>query len=157
MNRLERLPGLSPTAREMQVVQLLARGKTNPQMAVELDLSPVTVKQHVARLCAKFGVGDRAGIVGAAIRGGHLHVPVTGQVPPGFDEGLFDVLVRIARGMTNEEIGLELFLGYESVKSRVHRLLVVLGVRCREEAVAAGVACGALPLVPVRRREQVAA
>lgn len=154
---MEHLRGIKPTAREMQVVALVARGKTNPQIAAELNLSPITVKQHLSRIAVKFEVGDRAGIVGAAIRTGHLQVPVTGQPPAGFDEALFDVLVRIARGRSNKQIAAELGLSADAVKSRVSRLIAVLGVQCREEAVAAGVACGALRLVPVRRREQVAA
>jgi len=146
-----------PTPREMQVVRLVARGRTNPEIATELDLAPATVKTHLARIGVKFGTGDRAGIVGTAIRRGYLRVPVTGLTPPGFGEGLFDVLVRIARGLDNREISVELGLSYEAVKSRVSRLLAVLGVSSREEAVVAGVACGALPLVPAHQREQVAA
>jgi len=146
------LRGLALTAREKQVLALVARGITNAAIAAELGLLPLTVKNHMARVAAKYGIGDRAGVVGLAIRRGDLPVSVTGPVPAGFDEGLFDVLVRIARGMSNREIGLELHLSTDSVKSRVRRLFVVLGVSGREEAVAAGVACGALPLVPVRRR-----
>lgn len=157
MNRMESLRGRTPTAREIQVVRLVARGMTNPEIGAELGLSPVTVKQHLARVGTKLGVGDRAGIVGAAIRGGYLQVPVTRQVPDGFDESLFDVLVRVARGRSNQEIADELGLSFEAVRSRVRRLLAVLGVCSREEAVAAGIACGALRLVPVRRREPVAA
>lgn len=141
----------------MQVVALVAAGRTNLQIAAELTLSPVTVKQHLARIGAKLGVSDRAGIVGAAIRGGQLQVTVTGRPPAGFDKALFDVLVRIARGRTNSEIASEIHLSYDTVKSRVRRLFVVLGVSSREETVVAGVACGALPLVPVRRDERVAA
>lgn len=161
MTGLENLPGRPLSAREIEVVQLVARSMTNPQIGAELGLSPVTVKQHMRRIGLKCGTGDRAGIVGAAIRSGRLVVPVTGQPPDGFDEGLFDVLVRIARGLSNQEIGLELGLSFEQVKARVRRLLVMLGASGREEAVAAGVACGALPLVrrsvPVQRRERVAA
>jgi DNA-binding NarL/FixJ family response regulator len=155
------LRGQPPTPREMQVVRLVARGMTNMKIAAELDLSPLTVKTHVARIGVKFGTGDRAGIVGTAIRRGLLQVRVTGLTPPGFDEGLFDVLVRIARGLDNREIAADLGLPYETVKSRVRRLLAVLGVCSREEAVVAGVACGALRLVrrqvPAQRRERVAA
>lgn len=157
MSRMDSLRGRRLTAREMQVVVLVARGWTNPRIAVELSLSPVTVKQHMARIGGKLGVGDRAGIVGAAIRGGQLQVPVAGRPPAGFDEASFDVLVRIARGRTNSEIASELYLGYDTVKSRVRRLFAVLGVSSREEAIVAGIACGALPLVPVRRDERVAA
>lgn len=149
--------GQPPTAREMQVIRLAARGLTNAEIGAELGLSPVTAKKHLVRVGAKFGMDNRAGIIGAAILGGHLAVPVTGIPPAGFDEGLFDVLVRVAKGLTNQEIGAELALSIDAVKSRVSRLLTVLGVRSREEAVAAGVACGVLRLVPVRRREQVAA
>lgn len=154
---LERLRGQAPTAREMQVIQLVARGMTNSRIGAELGLSPLTVKGHLMRIGAKLGITDRAGIVGAAIRGGYLQVPVTREAPAGFDEDLFNVLVRIARGKSNVEIGAELSVSYETVKARVRRLLMVLGVRCREEAVTAGVACGALRLVPVRRVERVAA
>lgn len=163
MSDLTHLRGLPPTPREMQVVQLVARGMTNTEIAAELVLAPTTVKQHIARIGVKFNVGDRAGIIGAAIRRGYLQVPVTGLTPAGFDEGLFDVLVRIARGLDNREIAAELGLGYEAVKYRVKRLLAVLGVHSREEAVVAGMACGALRLVPVQqtvptqRRERVAA
>lgn len=155
MTAPKRLRGMTPSAREMQLVQLVARGMSAPEIAAELDLAPATVKQHLARIGAKFGVGDRAGIVGIAIRRGHLQVPTTGRPPAGFDEALFDVLVRIARGMTNQEIGAELHLSTDSVKSRVRRLFAVFGVGSREEAIVAGVACGALRLV--RARERVAA
>lgn len=157
MTAPKHLRGMPPSAREMQLVQLVARGMTALEIAAELGLAPATVKQHLTRIGAKFGVGDRAGIVGIAIRRGHLKVPTTGTPPAGFDEALFDVLVRIARGMTNQEIGAELHLSTDSVKSRVRRLFAVFGVGSREEAIVAGVACGALRLVPVRRLERVAA
>jgi DNA-binding NarL/FixJ family response regulator len=153
-----------PSVREMlRVAHLMACGRTNPQIAAELNLPPAVVSRYIARLGVRFGIRDRAGIVGAAIKAGDLQVPVTGVTPLGFDELLFEVLVRIAKGMSNQQIGLELHLSCEAVKSRVRRLLATLEVRCREEAVMAGVACGALRLVPVRRpappqqRERVAA
>ena len=155
MTAPKNLCGLPPSPREMQVVRLVACGRTNGEIAAELDLSPATVKTHMARIGAKFGTGDRGGIVGVAIRRGHMQVPVVGLTPAGFDEGLFNVLVRIAQGRTNPEIAAELHLSRESVKYRVKLLFAVLGVASREEAVVAGVACGALRLV--RRRELVAA
>ncbi len=157
MTRFDYLRGQPLSTRELQVVELVARGKTNPQIGAELDLASATIKQHMVRIAAKLGTGDRAGIVGIAIRRGLLQVPVTRRIPAGFDEALFDVLVRMARGLSNQEIGLELNLSCESVKSRARKLFAVLGVGSREEAVAVGVACGALPLVPARRRERVAA
>lgn len=154
---MDHLRGAPPTPREMQVVRLVARGMTNAEIGAELGLSPLSVKSHLARIAVKFGTGDRAGIVGVAIRRGLLLVPVTGLSPAGFDKPLFDVLVRIAGGRTNPQIAADLALTREAVKRRVRRLLALLGVSSREEAVVAGVACGALPLVRRRDRELVAA
>lgn len=147
--------GLRPdqplTLREIEVVKLVAAGMSNTAAAAELGLSPLTVKQHLQRIAVKSGVGDRAGIVGYAIRTGQLSVPATGVPPLGFAERHFNVLVRIARGYSNEQIGAELGLNVHTVKSRVRRLLVLLEVGSREEAVVAGFACGALRLVPRQR------
>ena len=47
------------TAREVEVLQLLAQGRTNPQIAQDLLFSVHTVKVHVRRILAKLGVSDR--------------------------------------------------------------------------------------------------
>ena len=47
------------TARELEVVALIARGASNKVIARELDLSPHTVKRHVANTLAKLGVTSR--------------------------------------------------------------------------------------------------
>lgn len=49
---------LSP--REVEVMELIARGRTNPQIATELFLSEKTVKNHINRIFAKLGVEARA-------------------------------------------------------------------------------------------------
>jgi len=48
---------LSP--REKEVLALLARGLTNPQIGKTLFISPVTVKVHVRHICEKLGVKSR--------------------------------------------------------------------------------------------------
>jgi DNA-binding NarL/FixJ family response regulator len=57
---------------------------------------------------------------------------------PGRAEGLTEreseVLVLLAQGLSNREIGTALFLGYETVKSYVRDLYSKLGVRNRVEA-----------------------
>jgi len=55
---------VSPTgerlsARELEVVALIARGQSNKIIARQLDLSPYTVKRHVANSLAKLGVASR--------------------------------------------------------------------------------------------------
>lgn len=47
------------TGREQQVVELVAEGLTNKEIARKLEISPATVKVHVERLIAKLGVADR--------------------------------------------------------------------------------------------------
>ena len=49
--------GLSP--REIEVVRLVAAGKTNQAIATELFLSEKTVERHVSNIFAKLGVGSR--------------------------------------------------------------------------------------------------
>ena len=50
---------LGITERERQVLQLLADGRSNKEIAARLELSPNTVKTHVARLFEKLRVARR--------------------------------------------------------------------------------------------------
>ena len=58
------------SARELEVWRLLARGRSNAQMAAELFLSDTTVKSHVTRLLGKLGVPNRVGAVVLAYESG---------------------------------------------------------------------------------------
>jgi PAS domain S-box-containing protein len=49
----------SLTSRETQVLRLLAKGLSNPQIAIRLAISPHTVKSHVINIFNKLGVNDR--------------------------------------------------------------------------------------------------
>jgi ATP/maltotriose-dependent transcriptional regulator MalT len=53
-------PPAGLTAREVEVLQLVAAGLSNAQIADQLFLSPLTVKAHVGNIFAKIGVHDRA-------------------------------------------------------------------------------------------------
>ena len=50
---------LGISAREMAVLAALAQGKANKEIARDLDVSPNTVKTHVARLYEKLGARRR--------------------------------------------------------------------------------------------------
>jgi two-component system nitrate/nitrite response regulator NarL len=63
-------PALS--AREREVLGMIAAGRSIPAIAEQLFLAPSTVKTHVQRLYEKLGVGDRAAAVAEAMRRGLL-------------------------------------------------------------------------------------
>lgn len=71
------------TAREREVLTLVANGLSNREIATGLYISPLTAKTHVSRIIAKLGVRDRAQLVVAAYEAG-LVTPGGGSgEPPG--------------------------------------------------------------------------
>ncbi|HEU4516336.1 MAG TPA: response regulator transcription factor [Steroidobacteraceae bacterium] len=57
---------LGITGREREVLQLLAAGRSNKEIARRLGVSPNTVKTHVARLFGKLQVARRTEAIGLA-------------------------------------------------------------------------------------------
>jgi len=58
------------TARELEILRLIADGKSLPEIAKELFLGVTTVKTHVQHLYEKLEVSDRAAAVATGIRRG---------------------------------------------------------------------------------------
>jgi DNA-binding NarL/FixJ family response regulator len=63
------------SARETQVLALVARGLTNAEIGRELFLSETTIKTHLLRASAKLGVSGRTAAVTRAIETGALPQP----------------------------------------------------------------------------------
>ncbi|MET8812037.1 response regulator transcription factor [Streptomyces sp. NPDC004549] len=73
-------PGKEPlSAREREVLALVARGTSNREIARELFISEATVKTHLTHLYTKLGVKDRAAAVAAAYERGILGQPPAPQ------------------------------------------------------------------------------
>ncbi|MGI9019095.1 MAG: response regulator transcription factor [Solirubrobacterales bacterium] len=62
--------GRGPTARERQILAMLAIGDTDVQIAAKLELSPATVQTHVRNAKGKLGARTRAQAVAMALRDG---------------------------------------------------------------------------------------
>jgi DNA-binding NarL/FixJ family response regulator len=58
---------LGLTRRELQLVQMIAQGLTNKEIAARLNLSENTIKNHVHRMLRKLGARDRLGMVEACL------------------------------------------------------------------------------------------
>jgi len=58
------------TQREAEILTLIARGLTNPEIAAQLFLSSHTIKTHINRIFSKTGSRDRAAAIGYAHRHG---------------------------------------------------------------------------------------
>ncbi|MEU0878388.1 response regulator transcription factor [Lentzea sp. NPDC005914] len=75
-----REPALEPlSAREVDVLALVAKGSTNRAVAAALFISEATVKTHLLHVYAKLGVSDRAAAVAVAYERGLLQ----GRAGPG--------------------------------------------------------------------------
>lgn len=65
-------PGEALTAREAEVLEMMAEGLSNKEIAARLGISDNTVKFHLASVYGKLGVSSRAEAVTAALRTGRL-------------------------------------------------------------------------------------
>jgi DNA-binding NarL/FixJ family response regulator len=148
-----RLPGLDGVAATRQIV---AAGH-----AAVLVLTTYDTDGDIARAIAAGAVGyllkdtprlDLVAAVHATARGETVLAPpvaakLVSHARGGSDlsarEG--DVLRRIARGMSNPEIGRDLYITEATVKSHVMRIFSKLSVRARTAAVTVAMARGLLP------------
>lgn len=63
-------PGTALSARELEVLRLVARGFSNKEIAAELGITTHTVKYHLAALLEKLGVRSRTEAVSLGVRKG---------------------------------------------------------------------------------------
>lgn len=66
----ERLPGPELSARESEILRLIANGQSNRQIASRLGITEGTVRVHASNVFAKLGCSDRAQAVAVAFQRG---------------------------------------------------------------------------------------
>jgi DNA-binding NarL/FixJ family response regulator len=138
--------------RELQIVQLLAGGAKNRQIAVALDLSAHTVKRHIARIMSKMKVESRTQAASIYRRHGHeVGFRHWGDESVAAESGVsgvdvtpareltareLEVLLRIANGADSRQIAGELLISFHTVKRHTASIFEKLGVQNRSHATA---------------------
>lgn len=74
MRRMRSPEGEALSAREIEVLGLVAQGTSNKQIAKELWIGETTVKSHLLHVYEKLGVTDRTAAVTAALRRGIIRL-----------------------------------------------------------------------------------
>src|SRR2546425_10631740 len=70
---LDAAPGRNLTPREREIIQLLAEGKSNKEVAAVLNVSTRTIETHRANIMHKLGIHSLSGLVRYAIRNKIVH------------------------------------------------------------------------------------
>ena len=87
--QLESQPGVTPTypdgltQREVEVLRLIAQGKSNNQISQELVVADGTTRRHVANIYEKIGVANRAEATRYALKEGLISLDETPSADPG--------------------------------------------------------------------------
>jgi DNA-binding NarL/FixJ family response regulator len=70
----ERMTRAELTAREIEVLKLVAKGRSNKEIGSALGIAEVTVKLHVGHILTKLKASDRTQATTAALQRGILHL-----------------------------------------------------------------------------------
>ena len=62
------------TAREIDVLRLIVKGRSNKEIAADLFIAEVTVKLHVGHILTKLSVNDRTQAATTALQRGLIHL-----------------------------------------------------------------------------------
>jgi DNA-binding NarL/FixJ family response regulator len=67
-------PRVELTQRELEVLQLMAKGYRNKDIAASIGRTEATVKVHVLHVLSKLNVADRTEAVAVALKRGIIHL-----------------------------------------------------------------------------------
>jgi DNA-binding NarL/FixJ family response regulator len=71
----ERPPNSELSSRELEVLELIVRGRSNKEIGEALSISEATVKWHVSIILSRLNVADRTQATVAALQRGIVHLP----------------------------------------------------------------------------------
>ena len=132
------------TAREIEVLALIADGKTNEEVAVRLGIARHTVKSHMAHILDALGAMNSAHAVAIAHCRGDFSPRRRLAWNPDVSYREVQVLEGVAVGMTDVQVGRKLWVSQHTIKSHLRRIYVKLGVCSRAQAVDAAFRSGLL-------------
>jgi DNA-binding NarL/FixJ family response regulator len=70
----EHIPDEALSARELDVLRMVAQGKGNKIIASDLEIAENTVKNHIKNILIKLRADDRTGAVVTAVRRGYIDI-----------------------------------------------------------------------------------
>jgi DNA-binding NarL/FixJ family response regulator len=121
-------------------------GYSAPRAVPANGLDAESLEMEMARTAALAGAlaggPGRAGALPALVPQQRMDFPAIGVRPPPLTERELQVLRGMADGKSNAEIGRELFVSEDTVKTHARRLFRKLGARDRAHAVASGFRTG---------------
>ena len=123
------------TAREAEVARAVAAGESNSEIAQRLSLSAHTVRAHVSRVLAAFGVAGRSALPTAMGRSR------AGPDRPALTPRQRQIAGLVAEGLANAEIAQRLEVSPRTVERHVSDILLRWGLTSRT-AVAGAVVSG---------------
>ncbi|MGZ0711085.1 response regulator transcription factor (plasmid) [Coraliomargarita sp. W4R53] len=136
-----RLPPMSDgwgglSAREREVAVLLARGRSNAQIAKELFLSQHTVRMHVSRVLQAFAVSSRAGVAVALTRADDssrdgVLVDDASAPTAALTARQLDVATLVTDELSNKQIAEQLGVGVSTIEKHVAAIMRRWGVDSR--------------------------
>lgn len=129
------------TEREQAILDYLAAGEDNTEIAERLRISPHTVKYDLVSVYAKLGVKNRAGAAGAVSHPTDV-AAVAGTHTPAFSDREREVLTLLAAGRTSKQIAETLAISVSTVRIHAGRITAKLGVKTRGVAVAEAIRRG---------------
>jgi len=76
------------TPRQTQIISLKAKGAAHKEIAIELDISPRTVEEHLNNIVKRLNAKNATHAVSLAISQGHIAPEIVGMTPAKVDEYL---------------------------------------------------------------------